>query len=193
MPSRMPAPAPLGVLQSAVTVGVEATLVTVEVHRGKGVPMVTIVGLPGKSVRESLDRIHGACSRSGVPLEPRRTTINLAPADHPKTGTGFDLPIALGILIAEGTIPADRFAGTVSLGELQLDGSVRSVPGVLPAALAARCAGVSRLLVPTRNAAEAASVEGVTAVPVDSVARSRVFSERMVAWVVLQVPQLSLL
>lgn len=163
-----PSPTPLGVLQSAVVAGVESTLVTVEVHREGGVPTVTIVGLPGKAVRESMDRILGACRRSDVELPPRRTTINLAPADHPKAGSGLDLPIALGILIAAEVIPADRLTGTICLGELQLDGSIRPVPGVLPAALTARRSGFDRVLVPAGNAAEAAAVDGVAVVAVNS-------------------------
>ena len=164
----MSSQAPLAVLRSAVVNGVRSTLVTVEVHRGDGVPQQTIVGLPGKAVRESLDRIHGACQRIGVALGPRRTTINLAPADHPKAGTGLDLPIALGMLAADGVIPVDRLGDAVCVGELQLDGSVRGVPGVLPAALAARDAGVERIVVPAVNAAEAVAVEEVVTVPIAS-------------------------
>ncbi len=162
--------APLGVLRSAVVTGVRSTLVTVEVHRGDSIPLETIVGLPGKSVRESLERIHSACRRAEVYIEPRRTTINLAPANHPKAGTGFDLPIALGILIADGLISDDRFAGAVCLGELQLDGSLRPVPGVLPAAITARNAGLRRIVVPRDNGAEAAAVTGLEVAAFDSIA-----------------------
>lgn len=155
----MSSPNPLGVLHSAVINGVRSTLVTVEVHRDDGIPIKTIVGLPGKAVRESLDRIRSACRRTDVYLEPRRTTVNLAPADHPKSGSGLDLPIALEILVADGVVPGDRLTGSVCLGELQLDGSVQPVAGVLPAALAARDAGFERLIVPRANAAEAATVD----------------------------------
>jgi len=160
---------PLGVLHSAVVNGVESTLVTVEVHRDDGIPSETIVGLPGKAVRESLDRIHSACRRSDVYLEPRRTTINLAPADHPKAGTGLDLPIALGMLVADGLIPAAPFAAAICLGELQLDGTVRPISGVLPAALAARRAGLTGIVVPRENAAEAGAVDGLRVTAVRSV------------------------
>ena len=155
----MSSPNPLGVLHSAVINGVRSTLVTVEVHRDDGIPIETIVGLPGNAVRESLDRIRSACRRTDVYLEPRRTTVNLAPADHPKSGSGLDLPIALGILVADGVVPGDRLTGSVCLGELQLDGSVQPVAGVLPVALAARDAGFERLIVPRANAAEAAAVD----------------------------------
>jgi len=164
--------AALGVLRSAAVSGVESTLVTVEVHRGDGIPVSTIVGLPGKSVRESLDRIHSACRHADVYIEPRRTTINLAPADHPKAGTGFDLPIALGILIADGVIPDHRLVDTVCLGELQLDGSLRPVPGVLPAAIAARQAGLRRIVVPRDNGAEAAAVAGLQVAAFDALAEA---------------------
>jgi len=164
----MSSSAPLGALRSAVVNGVQSTIVTVEVHRDDGIPSETIVGLPGKAVRESLDRIRSACRRSDIYLEPRRTTINLAPADHPKAGAGLDLPIALGMLIADGVIGAERFGGTLCLGELQLDGSVRPVPGVLPAALAARSAALDTLIVPRENGAEAAAVNDMNVVAVSS-------------------------
>jgi magnesium chelatase family protein len=166
----MPKPATLGTLTSAVISGVRSTLVTVEVYRDNGLPGETIVGLPGAAVRESLRRIHSACKQSGVTLGPRSTTVNLAPADHPKGGTGLDLPIALGMLIAEGELEPQRLAGCVCLGELQLDGTVRSVPGTLPAALAARDAGIKSLLVPEPNVAEAAAVECLDVVGVRSLA-----------------------
>ncbi|MGD8331696.1 MAG: YifB family Mg chelatase-like AAA ATPase [Acidobacteriota bacterium] len=168
----MSSPLPLGALRSAVVAGVESTLVTVEVHRSDGVPTQTIVGLAGKAVRESLERIHSACRRSDLGLEPRRTTVNLAPADCPKGGTGLDLPIALGMLIAEGVIAPEPFSDSVSLGELQLDGTLRPVPGVLPAALAARRAGVEHLLVARGNAAEAAAVAGLRVTPLGSLAEA---------------------
>ena len=163
---------PLGVLKSAVVSGVGATLVTVEVHRDDGIPTETIVGLPGKAVRESLDRIRSACRRTDVYLEPRRTTVNLAPADHPKGGSGLDLPIALGILVADAIVPEERLAGCVCLGELQLDGSVQPVAGVLPAAIEAHAAGLATLIVPRANAAEAAAVDELSTVPVATLAEA---------------------
>ena len=148
----------LGRLLSATIRGVEAELVTVEVHRGDGVPRCTIVGLPSAAVRESMDRIHAACRHTGCALKPRATTVNLAPAAHRKSGSGLDLPIALGLLIADGVVDGERLSNAMCLGELSLDGHVRPVAGVLPAALAARAAGITRLLVSTANASEAAAV-----------------------------------
>jgi magnesium chelatase family protein len=150
-------------IHSGTIVGVTARPVTVEVCRSTGVPTQSIVGLPGGSVRESLDRVHAACGQQGLALPPRRTTINLAPADIRKTGTGLDLPIALGLLAADGTIPAARLGPALCLAELSLDGHLRPVPGVLPTALVARDAGMTQFLVAPGNAAEAACVPGVSA------------------------------
>ncbi len=156
----MPDPAEtpsIGRVRSAMIGGVAAIPVLVEVHRGPGLPRQTIVGLAGSAVRESLERIHAACSHSGLALRPRRTTINLAPAGQRKQGAGLDLPIALGLLAADGALPPERLEDALVIGELALDGAVRAVPGVLPAALAARAAGIRRLLVPPGNGAEAAA------------------------------------
>ncbi len=159
-------------IQSAVISGVHATLVTVEAHRGKGLPRQTIVGLPGSAVRESLDRIHAACSHCGLSLPPRRTTINLAPAGTRKSGSALDLPIAIAMLVADRAIPVDRFDGSLCLGELSLDGRIQPVPGVLPATMAARAAGVRRILVPTYNVDEASAVPDVEALAVGSLAEA---------------------
>ncbi|NKB89678.1 MAG: YifB family Mg chelatase-like AAA ATPase [Acidobacteria bacterium] len=148
-------------LMSATIAGVRAQLVTVEVHRGKGLPTQSIVGLPGSAVRESLDRVHAACAHHGFGLPPRRTTINLAPAGIRKTGAALDLPIALGLLVADGTLPDDQLSNELCLGELSLDGELRAVRGVLPAVVAARGDGIRRVVVPPPNAAEAAAVEGI--------------------------------
>lgn len=151
----------IGRVRSAIVGGVRATLVTVEVHRGNGLPRQTIVGLPDGAVRESLERIHAACSHHGLGMKPRRTTINLAPAGFRKSGAALDLPIALSLMIADGALPPDRLDGTVCLGELGLDGRVRPIPGVLPGCLAAREAGARRVLVPPDNRAEAVAVPGL--------------------------------
>jgi magnesium chelatase family protein len=144
--------------------GVDAPLVTVEVHLANGLPALSIVGLPEPAVRESRDRVRGAIVNSRFEFPARRITINLAPADLPKEGGRFDLPIALGILAASGQIPGKACAEYEFAGELALSGEVRSITGVLPIALAARKAGRG-LIVPSMNAAEAALVDSITVLP----------------------------
>lgn len=169
------APAALSRIRSAVIRGVHATLITVEAYRGKGLPRQTIVGLPGSAVRESLDRIHAACSHCGLALPPRRTTINLAPAGTRKSGAALDLPIAVALLVADGVVPVRRFESALCLGELSLDGRTQPVPGILPAAMAARAASLRRVLVPAANVDEARAVPDVQALPIDSL-------DDIVAW-----------
>jgi magnesium chelatase family protein len=135
--------------------GLQADLVTLEVHLGAGMPGVSIVGLPDTAVREAKDRVRAAIANCGFQFPSnRRLTIHLAPADLPKDGGRFDLAMALGILSASGQIPAARLEGIEVLGELSLAGEVRPVQGALPAALKASAAG-HRLLVPEANAGEA--------------------------------------
>ncbi|WP_319412217.1 YifB family Mg chelatase-like AAA ATPase [uncultured Cohaesibacter sp.] len=117
--------------------GIAATPVDVQVHVASGLPAFTIVGLPDKAVAESRERVRAALSASGLSLPPKRITVNLAPADLPKEGSHFDLPIALGLMAAIGAIPADSLDAYTVLGELALDGRLASVVGVLPAAIAA--------------------------------------------------------
>ncbi|WP_298452907.1 YifB family Mg chelatase-like AAA ATPase [uncultured Marinobacter sp.] len=145
----------LAVVHSRAIIGVSAPEVTVEVHLSGGLPALSIVGLPETGVRESRERVRSALLNAGFEFPARRITINLAPADLPKEGGRFDLPIALGILAASGQIPAESLAALEFLGELSLDGALRPLKGVLPAVLAARNAGRS-LLVPNSNAEEAA-------------------------------------
>src|SRR5258705_8282205 len=121
--------------------GVVAPLVRVEVNCGPGLPSMSIVGLPAAAVRESKDRVRAALHNSGFEYPAGRITVNLAPADLPKDGARFDLPIALGILAATKQLPLAPLATHECLGELSLGGELRAVRGVLPAALAARAAG----------------------------------------------------
>lgn len=146
---------------SCAVTGVDGFLIQVEVDLARGLPSFSTVGLPEGAVREAKDRVRAAIKNSGYEFPPRRITVNLAPAAVKKAGTGYDLPIALGILTAAGTLRGEFLAETVFTGELSLDGSVRPVPGVLPMALAARDEGVRRFLVPAENAAEAAIVSGL--------------------------------
>ena len=147
----------LALIASRASVGIQAPAVAVEVHIANGLPALSIVGLPELAVRESKDRVRGALLNSRFEFPARRVTINLAPADLPKEGGRFDLPIALGILAATDQIPRQALAEYEFAGELALSGELRPVRGLLPLALATRDAG-RRLVIPAANAAEAALV-----------------------------------
>ena len=149
----------LSVIYSRALAGVEAPLVRVETHLSNGLPAFHIVGLPETAVRESKDRVRSAILNSHFTFPDRRITVNLAPADLPKGGGRFDLPIALGILAASGQVPPDRLREHEFLAELALDGGLRPVQGVVAAAIAARSAG-RRLVLATPGAGSAAHVPG---------------------------------
>ncbi|MBE2294879.1 MAG: YifB family Mg chelatase-like AAA ATPase [Phycisphaerales bacterium] len=151
----------LAIVHTRAQVGIDAPPVSVEVHLSTGLPGLFIVGLPEAAVKESKDRVRGAILNSHFEFPSRRITINLAPADLPKEGGRFDLPIALGILAASGQISRERLGQYECLGELALGGELRGVRGVLPAALACRDAGRT-LLVAASNAAEALLAGGAT-------------------------------
>ncbi|MBI3773100.1 MAG: YifB family Mg chelatase-like AAA ATPase [Gammaproteobacteria bacterium] len=144
----------LAVVYSRAGCGIDAPLVTVEVHLANGLPSLSIVGLPETAVKESKDRVRGALLNTRFEFPMRRITINLAPADLPKDGGRFDLPIALGILAASGQIPADKLSNYEFIGELALSGELRPVRGVLPVARQSRDAKRA-LVLPRSNAAEA--------------------------------------
>jgi len=156
---------------SAAVYGIDANLIDVEVDVS-GVKMnedhFTTVGLPDTAVRESRERIRAALKNCGFDVPPTHITINLAPADLKKEGSGFDLPMALGILGAYGGLNKRELNEYVVVGELSLDGSLRPVRGVLPIAVAARARRIPNLLVPEANAREAAVVDGVRVFPVRS-------------------------
>ena len=145
---------------SAAVVGIEAAPIDVEVDIGVGLPCCAIVGLADAGIREGRLRIRGALENSGFKLPPRRITVNLAPADLRKDGAAFDVPIAVGMLAAAGVVEPTALDGTLFVGELALDGTLRSVRGVLPIAAWARGRGIRRIVVPPENAAEAAVVAG---------------------------------
>lgn len=145
----------LAIVHSRARSGVRAPEVRVEVHLGGGLPSMSIVGLPAAAVREAKDRVRAALQSSQLEFPARRITVNLAPADLPKDGGRFDLPIALGILAASGQIPQQALADTEFMGELGLTGELRAVDGALPATLAATAAGRS-LVLPGANGPEAA-------------------------------------
>ncbi len=135
--------------------GIEVQPVDVQVQVAPGMPAFTIVGLPDKAVSEARERVRSALIASGLALPARRITINLAPADLPKEGSHYDLPIALGLMAAIGAIPHDALSGFAVLGELGLDGSIAPVAGVLPAAIGANARGEG-LICPARCGPEAA-------------------------------------
>ncbi len=115
--------------------GIDVVDVNVQVQIAGGLPSFTIVGLPDKAVAESRERVRAALSAIGLALPPERITVNLAPADLPKEGSHYDLPIALGLLAAMRVLPDDEMAGYLALGELSLDGTLTPVAGVLPSAI----------------------------------------------------------
>lgn len=149
----------LSVVYSRAAAGIEAPLVQVETHLGNGLPSFQIVGLPETAVRESRDRVRCALQQAHFQFPDRRITVNLAPADLPKEGGRFDLPIALGILAASGQLPHEALAQHEFIGELALSGDVRAVPGIIPAALACTAAGRA-LVTPAASATLAAAVPG---------------------------------
>ena len=156
---------------SAAVYGIDANLIDVEVDYSGAVTDKDIfhtVGLPDAAVRESRDRVRAAIKNSGYTIPPTFITINLAPADLKKEGSGFDLPIAVSILGAYGALQCSDLSRYLLVGELGLDGGVRPVPGMLPVAILAREKGIPNLILPAANAAEAAVVEGVNIYPVSS-------------------------
>jgi len=154
-------PSMLARLRSAAVLGIDAYLVEVEVDLTNGLPSFATVGLPQGAVKEGRERVTAALVNAGFEFPLRRITVNLAPADVPKAGSAFDLPVALGILAASDQLPATALDGTVSFGELGLEGDLRPVRGVLSMALAARAAGARSIVLPSANVAEAAVVDGL--------------------------------
>ncbi|MGH9836501.1 MAG: magnesium chelatase domain-containing protein, partial [Blastocatellia bacterium] len=159
---------------SAAVYGIDAELVEAEVNLtpwpgdSQRETFVTVVGLPDMAVRESRERIRAAITNCGFFFPVYKTTINLAPADVKKEGSAFDLPIAVGILGANGDLQRENLDDTLLIGELALDGRVRPVRGALPIAVAAKRKGLKRLLLPVENAREAAVVSDLDVYPVSN-------------------------
>src|SRR5581483_11619343 len=151
----------LAKLKTFALVGIDAVPVEVEVDASAGLPKTVLVGLPELAVRESIHRIERALANLGYQRPAGRTVINLAPADLRKDAGGFDLPIALGMLVATGQLAAEPLDEWALVGELALDGSVRPVKGALSMAMAAAARGIPKLLAPAANAREAAVVKSV--------------------------------
>ncbi|MFN8652675.1 MAG: YifB family Mg chelatase-like AAA ATPase [Gemmatimonadales bacterium] len=161
-------------IMSAAVLGIDAYLVEVEADLANGLPAFATVGLPHGAVKEGRERVHAAITNAGFESPLKRITINLAPADIRKEGSGFDLPIAVAILVASEQLPLTSLPGTVLVGELGLEGALRPVRGALSIALAVRNAGLTRLILPAGNAAEAAAVQEITVLgarSLDEVAR----------------------
>lgn len=151
---------------SGAVIGLDAVPITVEVDiAAKGLPSFTIVGLPDKAVEESKERVRSAIKNSGAEFPAKRIVVNLAPADLPKAGPAYDLPIALGILIASGQLIAPK-NDALYFGELSLDGSLRHTNGVLSIALLAKAGGIRDIFLPYGDSVEASVIRGVTVYPV---------------------------
>ena len=159
----------LATLLSATLIALDGRVIRVEVDVAPGLPGFTIVGLPDVATREARERVRGALRNAGFVHPPRRITVNLAPADLPKTGSAADLAIAIGILVGSEQFTARRGRAAL-IGEVSLGGDVRPVPGVLPMVLALARRGVSRVVVPVDCAAEARLVDGVEVLPAATIA-----------------------
>jgi magnesium chelatase family protein len=158
----------LAKVNSCSVAGIDGFIVAVEVDISYGLPVFNIVGLPEVSVRESKDRVKAAIKNSGYTFPMERIVVNLAPADVKKEGTGFDLPVAIGILVASGVMPPDKIEDYLISGELSLDGQIKPVRAILPYALAAREKGYKGIILPFENADEAVMVQGIDVLPVKS-------------------------
>lgn len=159
----------LAKIHSAAVIGLEAEPVDVEVDVGRGFVSLTLVGLPDAAVRESSERMRAAIRNSGYSFPSNsRITINLAPADLRKEGPAYDLPIAIGVLVATSQLLPGKLDGALVMGELSLDGTLRHIRGLLPVADMARHQGVKELYVPAMDAAEAALIPGLKVYPVDT-------------------------
>lgn len=174
----------LAIVYSRTNNGLDAPLVSVEVHLANGLPAFSIVGLPETAVKESRDRVRAALTNAGYNFPVKRITVNLAPADIPKDGGRFDLPIAMGLLAASEQLPTEPLQHYELIGELSLGGQLRPVRGVLPTAVAALQAGRA-LIVPQENAAEASLIRGLkvyAAQHLDEVVAHLQGAEPLVRW-----------
>ena len=165
----------LAKVTSSAVIGVDAYPVEVEIDIAKGLPSFVIVGLPETAVKESKERVKAAVRNSGYAFPDDRITVNLAPAHMKKEGTGFDLPIAVGILAASGVVSQEAADNLLFLGELSLDGRIKPVFGSLPMALTARQQGFAGIVVPSDNRREAAVVKGIDVYPVRSLSQAVAF------------------
>jgi len=158
----------VALVHSGAVLGIDGYPVEVEVNLSQGLPGMSIVGLPDAAVKESSDRVSAAIRNTQLALPVRRITINLAPADIRKEGSAFDLPIALGILVASGMIDSERLKKLVVLGELSLDGRVKPIRGGLSITAMAQENGMEGVLLPAQNAAEGSVIEGIPVYPIET-------------------------
>lgn len=159
-------------VRSGALMGVDAVVVEVEVDMSLGMPFFNVVGLPDGAVKESKVRVMSAIKNGGFVLPAKRITVNLAPADLKKEGATFELPIALGVLASAGLVPVDPLEPWLFGGELALDGALKPIRGVLPLALAARDHGFRGVMVPLQNAGEAALVDRIEVLPVETISQA---------------------
>lgn len=163
----------LSIVKSMSLSGLDGYLVSVEVDISSGIPCFDIVGLPDASIRESKERIQTAIRNSGIQILSKKIIINLAPANRRKEGSIFDLPMAIGILIATDSINSKKLGNildnTVFIGELSLDGNLNPISGVLPICIEAKKLGIKQIVLPTSNAEEASVVDGINIIPVSHI------------------------
>lgn len=159
---------PRGPVGAIALTGLQAHAVRVEAATAGGLPSTRIVGLPDAAVREAADRVAAACARSGLKLPQERRVVNLSPAGLRKVGSGFDLPVALALMVPSHLLHPNQLVDTVAVGELGLDGSVRPTPGTLPIVAAARDQGARRVVVAADVAPEASLVHGIRVIGVGS-------------------------
>ena len=160
---------------STTITGITAYVVTVEVDVGRGLPVFDMGGYLSTEVKEAKERVRIALRNSGYEQKPRRITVNISPADIHKYGTGFDLPIAIGILGAQDEVNMTAFEDMVIIGELSLDGTVNPVKGILPSVCEALQQGKKRCILPAENMAEGSVVKGMELIPVRTLKEAVVY------------------
>lgn len=165
----------VAVITTGAVRGIESRLVKVEADVSNGLPCIDMVGSLGKEVREAKERIRVALKNSRISLPPMRITVNLSPADLPKEGTGYDLPIAMALLAALGYFPLEHAEDMMIVGEIGLAGEVKGVRGILPMAMEAKARGIRKCIVPKSNASECAAVLGIEAVGVESLEQTLLY------------------
>ena len=158
----------LSIVKSIALHGLQGYLVNIQVDVSAGMPSFEIVGLPDTSIRESRERVKTAIRNSTSEFLSRRIVVNLAPASTKKEGSIFDLPIAIGILIANNVISNENLNDTIFIGELSLDGSIENIKGVLPICIVAKRLGIKKVILPKSNASEASIIKELEIIPVSS-------------------------